>query len=117
MKAYTYLVTIYAVIATSVIVMIAAFHFGGPKSGLPEDRYRFYTMRAEEMRVESLRFLADGNGDEYYRSLEAEKHAKKLAWLARDEYNRQLYIRLVRALAITGDQKMLQEAFCVMKLI
>ncbi len=86
-----------------------------PSSGLPEDNYRFYSKRATELEAEARRCeLAGDSGFE---------HNKKAASLAmvyaeqnRNEYNRQLSIRLSRALAITGSTNMFYEAYNAQKL-
>lgn len=116
MKSLAYSVLLCAAIALIALMCAITTKKLAPSSGLPEDNYYFYSHRAVELEAEAQKcaLVRDGGGYEFNR--DAARMASILAEYNRDEYNRQLSIRLSRALAITGNAAMFHEAYNAQKL-
>ena len=116
MKTLNYLVWMYALILTFFISINLVVEKSGPTSKLPEDRFYFYSQRSVELNQRAQCELAHGLYRDYHSTTNAVAWAATLAKSYRDRYNSEQAIRLWRALAITGDPKMYEEAYQAHKL-
>ena len=106
-----------------VLVALAAIMLGATaivpnpvSSGLPEDMYRYYVTRADQIRHEAEGWRSSGFSAEYAEMMKSSDWAHHKADYWRDAYNRELAIRLERDLHIAGDSKLFWQEYNARKI-